>query len=90
MAASWLGNLSSDPGYQASVAATSQLDMVYNWATCARLADPPLAGACRDAALKGRRTTTARRHGGRDPRGAGHRFLNDRRGALDKVLGGPA
>ncbi len=44
------GNLSSDPAYRASVAATSQLNTVYNWATCARLADPPLADQCQAAA----------------------------------------
>src|SRR5690242_11866902 len=44
------GHLSSEPAYRASAAATDQLETVYAWAMCARVADPPLADRCLSAA----------------------------------------
>jgi hypothetical protein len=40
------GTVFSDPSYKASVAATSQLSLVYAWATCARIGQPPLSEQC--------------------------------------------
>ena len=45
------GRLSSDPEYRASAAATSQLETVYAWTVCARLAAAPLGDRCQAAAV---------------------------------------
>src|SRR5207249_1642865 len=46
------GRLSIDPAYRASAIATSQLETVYAWTVCGRLADASLGDRCRNAATE--------------------------------------